>query len=157
MYKGLVFLLLSGISLLSAKGLGIHGYDLYQKGRASEEWAAVEAEVEVFELYKYKRSTGNQSNPHFNVVYHFTVDDVAYRGDTLGFGPYSKGQLKRPDRHRNATIHYNPADPTQSVYIKGVSTPNLFFLLFALGLGLLGVVFGLLGLKFLVPAVLSFR
>ena len=150
MFKVFAFFLISTILLFSAKGLGFHAYDLYQKGKASEEWVATEARVEKFEAYQYKGSTIRGSNHHLIVAYSFTVDDISYTGNTLGFGPYSKGELDRPNRHGNATIHYNAADPNQSVYVKGVSTPNLFALLFALGLSLFGLIFGFLGLKFFI-------
>ena len=140
---------------LSQKGL-TYSYGLYQKGKASETWVDVKAKVEKFE---YRRSSssgsrgphgyrtgGQPSNPHYDVLYHYTYEGVEYSGDITGFGPYSKGELKRP-RGGRATIYVNPDNPAESVYVKGVSKPNLGFMAFLIAMGLFGLILSLLALK----------
>lgn len=136
------------IIFLSEKTIS-YAYDLYQKGKASESWVAVEARVETFEYRQsaYRSSGGGQvQNPHFDVLYHYSYDGAEYSGDRTGFGPYSKGQLKRP-RRGHATVYVNPETPEQSVYVQGVSKPNLGFIAFGIAMGLFGVFLALLGLK----------
>ena len=77
---------------------------------------------------------------------HNLFNGIDYSGDRTGFGPYSKGGLIRPKRGR-ATVYVNPENPSQSVYIKGVSKPNLGAMAFALALGLAGLFLLALGLK----------
>ena len=140
--------------LLSEKAT-TYAYDLYLKGKASESWVAVEATVEKFKHRKSATGTtganrgrsGQVSNPHFDVLYHYAYDGVDYSGDITGFGPYNTGQLKRPGRGRRATVYVNPENPSQSVYVKGVSKPNLGFLALGIGMGLVGLFLGFSGLK----------
>ena len=138
--------------LFLASKLGPYAYDLYQKGKSSEAWVEVEAAVETFDFRssstsksgKYSRG-GTVSNPHVDVVYRYHFDGVEYVGDRTGFGPYSKGQLVRPRRGK-ANIYVNPDNPAESVYIKGVSKPNIGAMAFAFGMGLFGALLVGIGL-----------
>ena len=139
---------------LSQKAVS-YAHDLYQKGKASESWVATDARVEIFEARQTSPRTGGLhrggtaavQNPHIDILYHYSYQGADYSGDVTGFGPYSKGQLKRPNRKGIATVYVNPDDPYQSVYVKGVSKPNLGFLALGIAMGLFGVFMALLGLR----------
>ena len=138
---------------LSQKAVS-YAHDLYQKGKASESWVAVEARVETFEYRPSSHKAGGRhhggggqvGNPHFDVLYHYTYEGGDYSGDVTGFGPYSHGQLERPKRG-HATVYVNPENPSESVYVKGVSKPNLAFLVLGVAMGVFGVFVGMLGLR----------
>ena len=137
MIKGILYLFAAVLLGMFSWKLGGYSIDLYQKGKASENWIAVEARIEKFAYPQRRQGRNKVSNPHVDVVYHYDYQGVSYRGDTLGFGPYSKGQLERPSRGK-ATVYVNPSKPAESVYVKGVSKPNLGALAVALGLGVFG-------------------
>ena len=78
------------------------------------------------------------SNPHAETVYHYHYEGEDYSGDRTSFGPYSKGQLVRPKRGK-AIVYVDPDNPTDSVYIKRVSKPNIGLMAFVLGVVLAGL------------------
>lgn len=142
------------IIFLSHKAVS-YGYDLYQKGKASESWVATEARVEIFEASQastrtgglHRGGTGTVQNPHIDILYHYSYQGADYSGDKTGFGPYSKGQLKPPNRKGIATVYVNPENPTESVYVQGVSKPNLGFIALGIAMGLFGALLALWGLR----------
>jgi len=147
MVKALTLLFCAWLAGISCQKLGLYSFDLYQKGRASESWVPVEAYADKFEYRRMSKQTSNIQNPHFDVVYQYNYEDVEYIGDVTGFGPYSKGQLKRPDRHGKITVHVNPSSPEESVYVKGVSKPNIGAMAVAAGLGVVSVLCAFFGLR----------
>ena len=147
--KGFVFLAMAGLLFWAAVRMGEYSYDVYQQGTASEDWLAIEAEISRFEFEPQRYSSGQVSNPHALVSYRYEVSDQNYTGERLSFGPYSKGQLIRP-RSGRATIYYDPDNPAEAVYIKGVSRSNIYFM------GVVGLV-GLIGFVFLFLAIISVR
>ena len=153
MLKGVVYLFFACLLVLSGQKLGTYAFDLYQQGKASEDWILVNATMESFEFNSHKRhgrkNGGQTQNPHVEVLYRYEYDGLTYTGDRTGFGPYSKGQLNRPKRGV-AQVYENPEKPSESVYIKGVSKPNLGALAFAIGLGLAGLCLAYLGLRGLI-------
>ena len=148
MLKGYLFLGLATLIFWACFRMGSYSYALYQQGAASEAWAETEATVSKFKIQSGHYSSRNVSNPHAHVTYHYDVDGQSYTGERLGFGPYSKGQLIRPRRGR-ATIYYDPTDPKKSVYIKGISRPNMYFM------GVIGL-FGSIGFLFSWLAIRQF-
>ena len=153
MIKAIFKIGLGAFCLFLASKLGPYTYELYQKGKSSEAWVEVEAGVETFDFRGSRKSKsgtyssrGASSNPHVDVVYRYHFDGIEYVGDRTGFGPYSKGQLVRPRRGK-ANIYVNPDNPAESVYIKGVSKPNLGAMAFAFAMGLFGVLLVGVGLK----------
>jgi len=149
MMKGFIFLAIAGLLFWAAVLMGGYSYDLYRQGAASEDWLAIEADISRFEIVSQRYSRRPVANPHALVSYRYEVSDQNYTGERLSFGPYSKGQLKRP-RSGRATIYYDPDNPVEAVYIKGVSRNNIFFM------GVVGLV-GLIGLIFLILAIKSVR
>lgn len=147
MVKGVILIVFGALAILSAKALGGHTYELYQQGQASEDWQAIEAKVTRFQAEGSTRLKGRQrpENPHFEVTYHYAVDGIEYTGERLGFGPYEKGQLVRPE-HGLATVYYDPDNPAESVYLRGVSQPNLYALALSVGLAVFGALLGVWGL-----------
>ncbi|MEP2988873.1 MAG: DUF3592 domain-containing protein [Parasphingorhabdus sp.] len=143
-----IFLILVGIVFLwSGYKLGPYSFDLYQQGKASESWVAVEANVEKFNFRPRTTSrTPGPTNPHADVLYHYEHAGRTYTGDSLGFGPYSTGQLIRP-KNGMATIYFDPERPSNSVYIKGISQPNLGALALAIGLSIMGLILVVFGIK----------
>ena len=148
MTKGFLYLGLAALIFWASFRMGSYGYALYQQGAASQEWAEAEAVVSKFKFRTKKSSSKPVSNPHVDVTYQYEVDGQSYTGERLGFGPYSKGQLIRPRRGR-ATIYYDPNDPKESVYIKGISRPNMYLM------GVVGL-FGASGFFFSWLAIKSF-
>lgn len=153
MLKGIIKILCGALCLFFASKLGPYTYGLYQQGQASEAWVPVEAQVEQFNIRssnakgsKYSRTSGKVENPHADIVYNYQYDGKNYSGERTGFGPYSKGQLIRPKKEV-ATVYVNPDKPSESVYIKGVSKPNLGAMAFSLGLALVGLILVMWGLK----------
>ena len=152
MIKAILTIGFGALCLFLAYKLGPYAYDLYQKGKASEVWVEVEADVESFDFRRssttnsggYSRG-GAVSNPHVDVVYRYRFDGIEYVGDRTGFGPYSKGQLVRPRRGK-ANIYVNPDNPAESVYIKGVSKPNIGAMAVAFAMGLFGALLVGMGL-----------
>lgn len=145
MLKGIIKILCGALCLFFASKLGPYTYGLYQQGQASEAWVPVEAQVEQFNIRssnakgsKYSRTGGQVDNPHADIVYNYQYEGKDYSGERTGFGPYSKGQLIRPNRGK-ATVYVNPDNPSDSVYIKGVSKPNVGAMAFALGMALAGL------------------
>lgn len=153
MVKGILKIVFGIFCLLFASKLVPYTYELYQLGKSSQPWVEVEAQVETFKFHpnsvkSSRQSSGGQTeNHHVDVVYRYHIEGIEYVGDRTGFGPYSKGQLIRPNRHGKAPIYVNPDNPADSVYIKGISKPNIGAMIFALGMGLLGVIFIGMGLK----------
>lgn len=142
-----IFYIITGLALgWGGYNLSLYGYDLYKKGLASESWEPITADVERFKYIatstrggRRHRPRGAPSNPAFDIIYHYEHDGKRYRGDKTGFGPYSTGQLDRPKRGK-ITVHYNPNNPSESVYIKGVSKPNLGGLAVSIGMILFGFI-----------------
>ena len=64
--------------------------------------------------------SGSPSNPHADIEYHDEYDGTTYTGD------------------RTAEVFVNPENPSESVYIKGISKPNHGGLAVAIGLVLTG-------------------
>ena len=152
MGRGIFFLIVGTLIVWPGYKLANYACGLYSQGKASETWVPVEATVSSFKFARQssaragRRSGGNVSNPHVNVVYHYAYDGVEYTGDRTGFGPYSKGKLERPRRGK-ATVYVDPENPADSVYIKGVSLPNLGGLGVAVAMILAGLFFIGSGLK----------
>jgi len=146
MLKGILKIAFGAICLFSAAKFGPYTYGLFQQGKSSETWVMVEAQVESFKFRTTSTKGKQTSNPHLDLVYHYQIDGVKYVGNRTGFGPYSKGQLERPNRKGKINVYVNPDDPNESVYIKGISKPNLGAMLFALGIGLFGLILSGMGL-----------
>lgn len=146
MLKGVLYLGFAALTFWAAARMGSYGYNLYTQGAASQEWVETEARVSKFNIRQRNFSSRNSQNPTASVTYHYEVNGQSYTGDRLGFGPYSKGQLIRPRRGK-AAVYYNPNDPKESVYIKGISRPNIYFMGVVGVSGLIGLVFLWLGIK----------
>ena len=146
MIKGITYLISALLLGMLSFKLGAYSVDLYKKGKASENWVAVEASIEKFAHPQRRANRQQVSNPHVEVIYHYDYQGVSYSGDRLGFGPCSKGQLERPSRGK-ATVYVNPSKPADSVYVKGVSKPNLGALAVALGLGALSGFLTIIGIR----------
>ena len=146
MIGSLFKIIIGGLLLFFMSKLGPYSYNLYQQGKASETWVPVEAQVERFKIRtssgfrggKHSRRSGSVSNPHADIIYHYQYEGKDYSGDRTGFVPYSKGQLVRPRRGK-ATVYVDPDNPSESVYIKGVSKPNIGAMAFVLGVVLAGL------------------
>ena len=146
MFRAAAFLILAIALAFAANGLGQHTFGLYKQGEASEDWVPVLAEVNQFELNRSGgvNRKGGPDNPDFLVQYQYVVEGAQYSGDRLSFGPYANGQLIRPDRGQ-ATVYYDPDQPSQSVYIRGVSQANFYALLLAVGLAFAALISGIAG------------
>ena len=121
-------------------------YDLYLKGKASENWSPVQATVISYKIHRGRNSrsgyknTGGRSAAVVKVVYNYQYEGAEYEGDRTGFGPYASRQLERPKRGQ-ATVYVNPQRPSESVYAKGVSKNNLGGLAVGIGFVLAGLYF----------------
>ncbi|MEP0190860.1 MAG: DUF3592 domain-containing protein [Erythrobacter sp.] len=147
MVKSLFFFVVAAIAFLSANGLGGHTLELHQLGKASDDWLPVTAQVTLFKAEPTEKHRRPPSNPLFHVEYTYQVDGRSYTGTRLAFGPYDPGELIRPDRKGEATVFYDPANPSNSAYIKGATQSNFYALLIALGVGVFGVIMVLMGLR----------
>lgn len=146
MFKGFLYIGLAALIFCATFRMGTYGYGIYQQGAASQEWAETEATVSKFKFPSRRFSRRNVDNPAPIVSYHYDVNGQTYTGERLGFGPYSKGQLVRPRRGR-ATIYYDPNDPKESVYIKGISKPNMYFMGVVGLIGAIGFLFSWRAIK----------
>ncbi|MDA8707990.1 DUF3592 domain-containing protein [Hellea sp.] len=140
----------------SGQKLAIYGYGLYQKGKASESWTPVTANIDSFKMKSTSRGSSRTgggrsggSTQYIEVLYNYEYEGSAYTGDTTGFGPYTRRTFKRPRRGKSE-VYVNPQDPSESVYIQGVSKPNLAGIALAIGLVLAGLWFAVLSLRSLV-------
>ena len=76
MIKAILTIGLGALCLFLASKLGPYTYELYQKGKSSEVWVEVEADVEAFDFGRSRKANsgrysrgGAVSNPHVDVVY----------------------------------------------------------------------------------------
>lgn len=139
----------------SGQKLAVYGLSLYQQGKASADWVAVEATVDSF---KVKSTSGNGARPgrggggstsYAKVLYTYEYGGQTYTGDRTGFGSYHISKVKRPRRGK-AEVYVDPEEPSESVYIKGVSKANLGGVAVAIGLILAGLWFAFLAVRSLI-------
>lgn len=136
----------------SGQKLAVYGLGLYQQGKASADWVAVEATVDSFKVKSTSRNgarRGGGSTSYAKVLYTYEYGGETYTGDRTGFGSYHISKVKRPRRGK-AEVYVDPEEPSESVYIKGVSKANLGGVAVAIGLVLAGLGFAFLTIRSLI-------
>ena len=119
------------------------------RAQASTRWLPAPGVIVSSDLNVETDSDGN-TYYSADIHYSYPLDDRQFRGDRVFFGQVSTTKrmqvfdllLKYP-RDSVVTVFYNPVDPTQALLEPGIHGANWF-------LPLLGAVFSLVGLAFIV-------
>ena len=148
--KAIFYAIFAALFLWGEPKLTLYSFDLYEQGKASENWVPVEAKVTRFDIKSTSASKSGlnksgSSTTYVELAYNYSFGGVDYNGDRTGFGP--PGTIERPKRERVATVYVNPDRPLDSVYVKGVSKNNLGALAVGIGLVLAGLYFLFLALR----------
>ncbi len=125
---------------------------VYSQGQESEDWPSVDGHVIAASVEHRSQSGSTRTRTTYSasVTYDYAVDGVAYTGDRMAFGAgHGSGDRAKAQRvvDRYAvgsavTVHYRPANPSDSVLEPG--SPRSLLGLLAIGAVFLCV--GLAGL-----------
>ena len=98
-------------------------------GAASSKWPSVKGTIKKCEPI---RSSSNEKNRHSTVyharvIYEFTVDGKTFTGDQYSYGEPTQGSYSSADSAKKQfpqgtgiKVHYDPADPRESVLEAGI-------------------------------------
>lgn len=126
--KGRARLLGIAIFLFGILALG-YGVQLVRQAQASMDWPTAEGVIILSKTTSRHRLRGGRLT-EADIRYAFTVDGHEWRGHTVRFGQTFAGgfsgrraaqqRVQRYPRGRSVAVHYDPADPNQSVLEPGL-------------------------------------
>lgn len=135
--------LIVGILLVCGIGLAYWGWRIYQRAASKRRYPTIEAHItraEVVETHPTPRSTAYRPE----VIYEYSVAGTTYKGhikqevDLFAARRAAEARLKGYIAGDYIQVHYNPANPSESMQKVYVPLFGLM-LLWALSLGLLGI------------------